>query len=86
MDGLSGPGDDASGGGPERAGKLALWDRFCSGHRVAERGVPLFASALVQAGATTDITSPAAVQAGASAARLFAPGRAEVQSASCPPR
>lgn len=32
-------------GGPERAAKLALCDRFCAEHRIAERGVPLFAAA-----------------------------------------
>jgi hypothetical protein len=41
VEGLSGPAVD---GGPERAAKLALWDRFCAEHHVAERGVPLFAA------------------------------------------
>ena len=43
MDGLSGPAADCT---PERAAKLALWDRFCSENRIAERGVPLFAAAV----------------------------------------
>ena len=42
MDGLS---DTAADGGPERAAKLALWNRFCAEHRVAGHGVPLFAAA-----------------------------------------
>ncbi len=45
MDGLSGPAVAGGYGGPERAAKLALWNRFCAEHRVAERGVPLFAAA-----------------------------------------
>ena len=45
MDSLSGPGGSATAAASERATKLALWDRFCSEHRVAERGVPLFAAA-----------------------------------------
>jgi hypothetical protein len=45
VDGLSGPAVAGGYGGPERAAKLALWNRFCAEHRVAERGVPLFAAA-----------------------------------------
>lgn len=44
MDGL---GETVTSGGDrdrERAAKLSLWDRFCAEHRVAERGVPLFAT------------------------------------------
>ncbi len=41
MDGLGGPERST----PERAAKLALWDRFCAEHRVAGSGVPLFAAA-----------------------------------------
>ena len=52
MDGLSGP---TVGGGPERAGKLALWDRFCAEHRVADRGVPLFAAASDGSGSAHDL-------------------------------
>ena len=44
MDGLSGPAVDGGDGYPERAAKLALWDRFCAEHRIAGRGVPLFAA------------------------------------------
>ncbi len=45
MDDLTGPSGDAAGRMPCVSPKLALWDRFCSEHRVAERGVPLFAAA-----------------------------------------
>ena len=44
MDGVDGPAGKGEDDGRERAAKLALWDRFCAEHRVAERGVPLFAA------------------------------------------
>ena len=44
MDALGGPAGRGGNGGPESASKLSLWDRFCAEHRIAERGVPLFAA------------------------------------------
>jgi hypothetical protein len=45
MDALTKLAERDEDGSRETAAKLRLWDRFCAEHRVAERGVPLFATA-----------------------------------------
>jgi hypothetical protein len=44
MDALGGPAGRGGNGDPKSAAKLSLWDRFCAEHRIADRGVPLFAA------------------------------------------